>query len=125
MITFTYAGIAALWFVVLSIRVIALRGNPIFSFLAFNNSGESTLNRAIRAHGNFAEYAPFILFMMYMLENNSSPNLLIHVIGMTLIIGRFMHGICFGFMESSMPLRIGGTALTLTALITSGVSLLL
>jgi len=28
-----------------------------------------------------------------------------------------MHGICFGFMKSSMPLRIAGTALTLAPLL--------
>jgi len=124
MITSLYAGVAALWFTVLSLRVIALRGNPIFSFLAFKNLGENTLNRAIRAHGNFAEYAPIILIMMYILETQNSPSVLLHAIGMLLISGRLMHGICFGFMESNGVLRVGGTALTLTALIMAAISLL-
>jgi uncharacterized membrane protein YecN with MAPEG domain len=124
MITSLYAGIAALWFALLSVRVIALRGNPIFSFLAFGNLGDSTLNRAIRAHGNFAEYAPIILIMMYILETQNASSVLLHAIGLLLISGRLMHGICFGFMESNGVLRVGGTALTLTALITSAVSLL-
>jgi len=35
-----------------------------------------------------------------------------------------MHGFCFGFMTSSMPLRIGGTALTLFPLMGAAILLL-
>jgi hypothetical protein len=35
-----------------------------------------------------------------------------------------MHGICFGFMTSSMPLRIGGTALTLFPMLGAALILL-
>jgi hypothetical protein len=36
-----------------------------------------------------------------------------------------MHGVCFGFMEFNMPLRLGGMVLTLLALINISVSLLI
>jgi len=36
-----------------------------------------------------------------------------------------MHGICMGFMRSNMPLRVGGTALTLLPLAAAAVALLM
>ncbi|RCL46444.1 MAG: MAPEG family protein, partial [Halieaceae bacterium] len=33
-------------------RVIALRGNPLFAFLTLGDSQETMLDRAIRAQGN-------------------------------------------------------------------------
>ena len=56
MITALYAGLLAILLFVLSIRVIGLRGNPAFSFIAHGKGDEELLQRAIRAHGNFTEY---------------------------------------------------------------------
>ena len=52
MITATYAAVPALFPVVLPVRVIALRGNPVFRVLAFRNRGKTTLERAVRGRGN-------------------------------------------------------------------------
>jgi uncharacterized membrane protein YecN with MAPEG domain len=49
---------------------------------------------------------------------------MLHVLGGSFLLGRLMHGVCFGFMTSSMPLRIGGTALTLFPLIGAAILLL-
>ena len=51
MITGTYASLLALLLVILSFRVIALRGMPAFKWFAFGNNDEEGLARAIRAHG--------------------------------------------------------------------------
>ena len=116
MITTTYAAILALFLVMLSLRVIALRGNPLFRFLAFRNLGQATLDRAIRGHGNLAEYAPVMLILMFLGEQQGLSATTLHLLGGMFLVGRLAHGICFGFMTHSMPLRIGGTALTLTAI---------
>ena len=55
MITALYASLLALWFAFLSMRVIALRGNPMFAFLILGASPENMLERAVRAHGHLAE----------------------------------------------------------------------
>ena len=55
MITGTYASLLALLLVILSFRVIALRGMPALKWFAFGNDGEQGLARAIRAHGNLIE----------------------------------------------------------------------
>jgi uncharacterized membrane protein YecN with MAPEG domain len=75
------------------------------------------LQRAIRAQGNLTEYAPMMLILLYLLEVNGAGTATLHSLGLSFLIGRLMHGICFGFMKSSMPLRIAGTALTLAPLL--------
>ena len=122
-----YASLLTLRFVFLSMRVVALRGNPMFAFLILGASAENMLERAARAHGNLAEYAPTMLILLYLLETlpaASVTQMTLHMLGGTLLLGRLMHGICFGFMTSSMPLRIGGTALTLVPLMGAAILLL-
>ena len=117
MITGIYAALLGLLLAVLSLRVIGLRGNPVFKFMAFRNFGDDTLQRAIRGHGNLAEFAPLMLIMLLIAEMNGASLTVLHSYGSVFFIGRLAHGICFGFMRCSMLLRIGGIALTLTALI--------
>ena len=112
MITAVYTSLLAIWLVFLSFRVIALRGSPVFAFLNINTDDEEMLQRAIRAHGNLTEYAPMMVILLYLLETNGTDPSTLHGLGFAFLVGRVMHGICFGFMKSSMPLRIGGTVLT-------------
>ena len=123
MITALYASLLTLWLVFLSFRVIALRGSPVFAFLNINTDDDEMLQRAIRAHGNLTEYAPMMVILLYLLETNGTDPGTLHSIGLAFLIGRLMHGICFGFMKSTMPLRIGGTALTLTPLLVAALML--
>lgn len=124
MITGLYAGFLGLFLALLSIRVIGLRGNPVFKFMAFRNFGDETLQRAIRGHGNLAEFAPIMLIMMLIAEINGASAVTLHSLGGIFLVGRLAHGICFGFLRRSMILRIGGIALTLTALISMALELL-
>ena len=123
MITALYASLLTLWLVLLSFRVIALRGSPVFGFLNIDTDDDEMLQRAIRAHGNLTEYAPMMVILLYLLETSGTGAMTLHGLGLAFLIGRLMHGICFGFMKSSMPLRIGGTALTLTPLLVAGIIL--
>ena len=125
MLTPIYASLLGLFFAVLSLRVIALRGVPPLKWLAFNNYGEKALERAVRAHGNFIEYTPLILILLYLAEVNELSDPRLHLTGIFLLVGRLMHGICFGYMEHSPVMRIGGVVLTLLALINISLSLLI
>ena len=107
MITALYAGLLAILLFVLSIRVIGLRGNPAFSFIAHGKGDEELLQRAIRAHGNFTEYVPMMLILLAFLELSDASELKLHLLGGAFLFGRVMHGICMGFMRSNMPLRVG------------------
>ena len=124
MITALYAGLLAILLFVLSIRVIGLRGNPAFSFIAHGKGNEELLQRAIRAHGNFTEYVPMMLILLAFLELSEVSELRLHLLGGSFLLGRVMHGICMGFMRSNMLLRIGGTALTLFPLLAAAIDLI-
>lgn len=125
MITALYASLLAILLFILSIRVIGLRGNPIFSFIAQEKGDDELLQRAIRAHGNFTEYVPIMLILLFLLERSGVADIKLHILATAFFVGRVMHGICMGFMRSSMPLRVGGTALTLLPLAAAAVALLI
>ena len=72
--------------------------------------------RAVRGDGNFGEYTPIMLVLMLIAEQSGASATLLHIYGAMFLVGRLAHGFCFGFLTHSMPLRIGGMVLTLTAL---------
>ena len=80
MVTALYAALLALLLFILSIRVIGLRGNPAFAFIAQGRGDDELLQRAIRAHGNFAEYVPLTLLVIFFLESQGAGTFLIHTL---------------------------------------------
>ena len=124
-LTAIYCSLLAVWLFVLSIRVIGLRGNPAFAFIAQGKGDEELLNRAIRAQGNLIEYAPMMLFVLFFLETSGASELTVRLLGDSFLLGRLMHGICMGFMRPNMPLRVGGTVLTLLSLLAGAILLFL
>ena len=115
-VTPIYAGLLALLFFVLSLRVVKLRGHGA----SLGDGGNPLLLRRIRAHGNFAEYVPFILLMMGMLELSHFSSYLLHALGITLLIARLLHGYALSFSERFKFGRFWGTALTFTLLFVCG-----
>ena len=124
-LTAIYCSLLAIWLFVLSIRVIGLRGNPVFAFIAQGKGDVELLNRAVRAQGNLIEYAPIMLFILFFLEAAGIPELALRILGDGFLLGRLMHGTAMGFMRSNMPLRVGGTALSLLSLLTGAILLFL
>ena len=115
-VTPIYAGLLAILFFVLSMRVVKLRGHGA----SLGDGGNPLLLRRIRAHGNFAEYVPFILLMMGMLELSHFSVYLLHALGITLAIARLLHGYALSFSERFKFGRFWGTALTFTLLFVCG-----
>ncbi|MEM6386917.1 MAG: MAPEG family protein [Pseudomonadota bacterium] len=112
-ITLFYAGVLGAWFLVLTVRVILGRRSAGVSL----GSGEDRrLERRIRAHGNFAEYTPFALILLALLESQGTVGWLLHLCGMSLLVGRVLHGYALSFTPHS-PLRVPGMVLTLVALV--------
>ena len=64
-ITALYAGVCAFVLLALAARVIRLRWALK---VGIGDGGERTLNRAIRVHGNAAEYVPIALVLMLVAE---------------------------------------------------------
>ena len=117
-ITVLYASVLALWFFILSIRVIRHRGTQN---IALGDGGNNSMLRRIRAHSNFAEYAPIILLLMGLLEFAGVGPVMLHVIGLLLLAGRFAHGWALSFTDGNVPGRVGGMILTFAALIIAAV----
>jgi uncharacterized membrane protein YecN with MAPEG domain len=111
-VTPIYAGLLAILFFVLSYRVILLRGHGA----SLGDGGNPALLRRIRAHGNFAEYVPFILLMMGMLELSHFSVYLLHALGIALVVARLLHGYALSFTEKFKFGRFWGTALTFALL---------
>ena len=49
------------------------------------------LQRAVRAHGNFSENAPFAFFLIFLAELNGAPTSLVHAAYTTLFAARVAH----------------------------------
>ena len=117
-ITTLFACFLAGFLVFISCRVIALRGNPVFKFLLFGKPvGGESLERAARGHGNFCEYTPIFLILMFAAELHGAAALELYILGAAFTLGRLSHAICFCFMDQNLPLRITGMVLTLFSLI--------
>jgi uncharacterized protein len=108
-VTPLYSGLLALWFLVLSVRVMRIRRRGI----AFGDNGDVNLARVIRAQANFAEYVPLALLMMGFLEVSRFSIYLLHALGITLIVGRLLHGAALSFGWQPRFGRVTGAALTL------------
>lgn len=117
MITGTYASLLGLLLIILSTRIIALRGMPALRWFAFGNDGQESLQRAIRGHGNLIEYAPIFLILMLVAESGGLKEATLYSYGTVFLVARLMHGLCFGFLKHSTVLRVGGTALTLGSIL--------
>ncbi|BAE51374.1 MAPEG family protein [Paramagnetospirillum magneticum] len=83
-----YAALLAVMFIVLSLRVIKARYRAKASL---GDGGDEGLTRAIRVHGNFAEFVPFALVLITLAEMNGSPFWSIHALGTLLIVSRLFH----------------------------------
>ena len=113
-VTLTFAAILSLFLIVLSFRVLDLRGSPVTKFFHKPNReiDPNDLERAIRGHGNLIEYAPLFLILMLALELSDASVTLLYMSGIIFTLGRLMHGIAFSFMKKNVFLRIGGMVLT-------------
>jgi uncharacterized membrane protein YecN with MAPEG domain len=113
-VTPVYAALMALLFVLLSLRVIAARRQ---SSVPLGDGGDPILLRRLRAHGNFAEYAPLAIVLMVLAELQDAPVVALHIIGLLLLGGRLVHAFGVSREPENYRLRVTGMALTFTALI--------
>ncbi len=122
MISTLLTSIIAIWLLILSARVIALRGASFLKFFSFNNFGEEALQRAVRAQGNLIEYAPIFLILLFIAEYNGTHPHMLYMSATLFMIARLMHGVAFGFMKYSPFLRVGGTLLTFLCIVILSIS---
>ncbi len=113
-ITSIIASILAILFLRLSFAVITLRRK---NKVSLGSGGNTDLERAIRAQGNFAEYVPINLILMACLEVNFAPWWLIVLFGILLVLGRIIHAVGISEPPPNFSKRVWGMKLTFFTLI--------
>lgn len=125
MVTGLCAGILGIMFLVLTGMVGIQRGK---TKTMLGDGGNEQLIRAIRRQGNFIEYVPLGLFLMFLCELNvsdifgSAPDY-IYGVGAALILGRLFHAIGIS-NDKFMKFRVVGMVLTLLSILIPSIMLI-
>jgi len=115
-----YAGLLAVFYILLSLRISAMRRKLK---VGIGHGEERELHRAIRVHGNFGEYVPLALFLLLLLELNHADTWVLHVMGSMLLFGRLFHAM--GLSKSagtSVPRFLGGVLTYSMMLVAAGLN---
>lgn len=110
MITILYAGLLAIIYTVLTVRVAKAR----FKYrVGLGDGGVPDLTQRIRIHGNFAEHVPFALLLIFLVDYSQYSPIIVHVLGITLLVARILHIIGVTQTPYASKGRFIGTVLTL------------
>lgn len=89
-VTMLLGGAFALMMVVLSLAVSFKRRQLK---IAYGDGGDRGLGARIRAHGNFAEYAPLSLMVLALVEIAEGPSQLIWALAVMFLVARVVHAL--------------------------------
>ena len=127
-LTSLFASLFTIFYLFLSFRIGYLRGSPVMKLIFRMDKKVPTtkLDRNVRAHGNFSEYVPLFLILLYIFESVDlvSFNYLL-IICLVFSYGRVAHAICFAFYDHNPFLRISGMVSTYLSLALLSIQLLL
>ena len=116
MVVSLYAALLTVIYIALSVHVI--RGRWFYR-ISLNDGGNEEMNRRIRAHGNFSEYAPLFLVIFGLAEHNGMPAYAGHILGCLFILGRLLHAYKLLDLRGNKPhlfFRSAGMVLTILTL---------
>ena len=116
-VTGLYAGTLGIVFLIISRRVLNNRVRPQANLL---DGGDEALTRAMRVHGNFAEYVPFALMLMALAEIQDGSGLFRHVMGTVLIVCRLCHAYAITATSGPNPAPLIGFVGTAGVIIAAG-----
>ena len=120
-VTGIYAALLGLMFLRLSINVIRQRRR---AHIALGTGGDAGIERAARVHGNFAEYVPLLLGLIYLVEASGYPAWWVHVLGSALLAGRVAHAFGVSRSPEVFLFRTVGMVVTFLVLLVAAVMLL-
>jgi uncharacterized membrane protein YecN with MAPEG domain len=118
--TSLYAALLAGLFLLLSIRVIQARRR----YQVALGAPHRLVERAVRAHGNCAEYLPLGLVLLGLLEGMGLPAWGVHALGTAFLAGRVLHAWGISQEPEVLRWRTFGMGLTFAALGTGAAALL-
>ncbi len=108
-ITALYASLLTPLFILISIRVIrARRGARV----PLGDGGDPEVLRRMRVQANFAEYVPLTLLLMALAESLQTAPWLLHLMGIALVLSRFVHAFGVSQGKENFSLRVTGIATT-------------
>ena len=115
-----YVGLNALLMLVLSYLVGSARGRQ--GALDPGATGDASLTRAIRMHGNYAEYVGLAMVILLTLERLGYGDIWLHVLGAGFTLGRVSHA--YGMTRTKHPNapRFVGNATTGLTLLVGGIA---
>ncbi|MBV9977391.1 MAG: MAPEG family protein [Hyphomicrobiales bacterium] len=117
-----HAALLMLMLVGLAIFVINRRRT---AGVGLGDGGNKALAKAVRAHGNFTEYAPFAIAAYVLLALSGVSAVFIHVLGTVFIVGRVAHAAGLSQHEGASVGRAIGVAATMIVLIAASLRLLM
>lgn len=120
-ITPFYAALLALLFFTLSVRTLRLRRALR---IPIGDANDQLMLRTMRVHSNFAEYTPYALLLIFMLELSGGYDWLVHGLCICLVLGRISHAFGVSKISENYRYRVFGMAMTFTALMGAAASLL-
>ncbi len=109
-----YAAALAVGYVVLAFLVIRQR----FKYRVGLGDGQHPeLIKVVRIHGNFAEYVPFLLLLLLILELQGAALWQLHLVGALTLGGRVLHAIGLLKTSGTSAPRFIGMVSTFSALL--------
>lgn len=108
-ITAIYASLLAILYIVLSYRVAQRR---IRLKVGLGTGQNDELERAIRIHGNFGEYVPFVLLLLALFEIGGGAAWAVHGAGAGLLVARVLHAMGLTQSSGRSTGRFGGVVAT-------------
>jgi len=101
-ITPLFAAVFAIFYILLSIKVIRFR---LSKQISLGDAGDTDLETAVRSHGNFIEYVPIALILMWFLEVITYSSSLSMLLGLILLVSRFAHVIGLNDTKNKLIFR--------------------
>ena len=108
-ITALYAAIFAIFMTALAINVTM---NRVKLRISVGDGDNAQMRRAIRLHGNAAEYIPIMLLLMLFYEVNGGSPTVLHVVALVFAFARVMHAWGLGISDMTNQQRRIGQGLT-------------
>lgn len=120
-ITPFFAAIFAVIYVILSLGVIKHR---LGKKVSLGSGQDPQLEKAIRIQGNFAEYVPFALLLMWFLEIIAYEHTLVLILGTALLLARLAHVVGMREPKKYFIFRQLGALITFVVLLISAARLI-
>ncbi|MAF68605.1 MAG: hypothetical protein CMH25_04590 [Micavibrio sp.] len=119
MITALYAGLAALFIIILIFRIARMR---MKHGVGLGTGNVRELEQAVRVHGNFMEMVPMLLILMFIMESANISPLYLHIFGCLIILSRILHFWGLTKSHETSAGRFLGTILALGLLFVGGLA---